>query len=182
MRRARGSGEMVRDDGISHPIFQTFLSFPKIQNAKHLYLTTVNVTFSLDHCWDILKDAKKWQDFCAMKQPSRTPKGLRTLTDETDVAMGEEGRGRPIGRKAAKEENKRKRERLEEVLQKVVEHGDLVVKEICRKNETLDRAVDESIMSKDTSGMDKDQKEFYSLQRKMVMAKWRRIAQEDRHP
>jgi len=161
------------------------LSHPKIQSAKRLYLTTVKSAFSLDHCWDILKDAKKWEDFCAVKRPLKTPKGSKPLTvgtDDDSAATGEEERVRPMGRKVAKEGNKRKREGLEEALQRVVENGDLVAKEIRRKTETLDRAVDESIMSKDTSGMDEDQKEFYRLQRRMVLAKWRRIAQEDGHP
>src|SRR3954469_9778318 len=116
-----------------------------------------------------------------MKRLLRTLKDLKPFTDGADdfAATVEEGGERPMSRKAAKEGNKRKREGLEEALQRVVENGDLVAKEICRKNETLDQAVDESIMSKDTSGMDEDQKEFYSLQRKMVLAKWRRIAQED---
>ncbi|RUS31314.1 hypothetical protein BC938DRAFT_478076 [Jimgerdemannia flammicorona] len=54
------------------------------KNTKYLYLITVNSTFSLDYYWDILKDTKKWQDFCAVKKPPRTPKGLKYPIDETD--------------------------------------------------------------------------------------------------
>src|SRR5947209_15359886 len=101
------------------------------------------------------------------------------LADDTDdsllLAMEVEGE-RPIGRAAAKENKKRKWDRIgmEASVKKMVDNSEVIAIEIRRKNETLERAVDLEVMRKDTSMMEPEQREFYAMQRKAILAKWRK--------
>src|SRR5947209_17387004 len=54
-------------------------AYLQISDAKYLYQKTIGTTFSLDHCWDILRDAKKWQDLYTAKKPLKTPKTPKSI-------------------------------------------------------------------------------------------------------
>ena len=56
-------------------------------------------------------------------------------------------------------------------LKKMVDNSEVIAIEIRRKNEILERL---EIMGKDTSMMEREQREFYAMQRKAILAKWRK--------
>jgi hypothetical protein len=63
---------------------------------------------------------------------------------------------------------------MEDSLKKMADSSEVIAIEIRRKNETLERAVDLEVMGKDTSMMEPEQREFYAMQRKAILAKWRK--------
>ena len=91
------------------------------------------------------------------------------LADDTDDSLllaKEDESERPIERKAAKENKKRKWDRagMEDSMKKMVDNSEAIAIEIGRKNEDLERTVDLEVMGKDTSMMESEQKEFYAAE------------------
>ncbi|WOH03761.1 hypothetical protein DCAR_0623161 [Daucus carota subsp. sativus] len=85
----------------------------KICRAKIMYKDIYKTNFSLEHCWKVLRNLPKWNASFATKKPKKiqkdNPAGSSPCTPEY-VVLDDSELKRPIGRKAAKEmEKKRKR-------------------------------------------------------------------------
>ncbi|KAL1811051.1 hypothetical protein ACET3Z_021116 [Daucus carota] len=85
----------------------------QICRAKIMYKDIYKTNFSLEHCWKVLRNLPKWNASFATKKPKKiqkdNPAGSSPCTPEY-VVLDDSELKRPIGRKAAKEmEKKRKR-------------------------------------------------------------------------
>jgi len=152
------------------------INYNQLQDAKRLYQETVKKPFRFEHCWDILRNAPKWQNFTKEKQPRSS-----TATSAVDIAAnvknalagagGGDAGTRPPGRKA---EKKRKREGgVEEALAIIAEKQDTMVKATNRKVEVLNAMYEAQVVGKSLEGMDELQKEFYILKRNKIMDRLR---------
>ncbi|KAK1365414.1 hypothetical protein POM88_040975 [Heracleum sosnowskyi] len=83
----------------------------KISRAKVIYKDIYKTNFSLEHCWKVLRNLPKWNASFATKKPKNSQKdslaASSPCTPECVVLEDSELR-RPIGRKAAKEMEKKK--------------------------------------------------------------------------
>ncbi|KAL1808833.1 hypothetical protein ACET3Z_025823 [Daucus carota] len=80
-----------------------------IAHAKKLYKDVLNVTFSLEHCWNMLRHLPKWNTEFATKK-SKARKESPPLSSSQECEMLEKSEfERPVGRKAAKELQKKKK-------------------------------------------------------------------------
>ncbi|KAK1380061.1 hypothetical protein POM88_026805 [Heracleum sosnowskyi] len=87
----------------------------KVDNAKTMYKSIHKTNFPFEHCWKILRFLPKWNDSFATKKPKKSQnKSNATSSPCTPecVVLGESEIQRPIGRKAAKDIEK-KRKKLE---------------------------------------------------------------------
>ncbi|XP_017226048.1 glutathione S-transferase T3-like [Daucus carota subsp. sativus] len=82
----------------------------KIDGAKKMYKEVYKTSFSLEHCWNLLRHLPKWNTEFATKK-SKARKESPTSPSSPECVMLEKSElERPIGRKAAKElQKKRKR-------------------------------------------------------------------------
>ena len=85
------------------------------------------------------------------------------------MTVTDEDAKRPLGRKTEKEN--RKRSRPENSMEKIIAQQDAVVKEMRRKREILEEIASEAIMSKDLSGMDDAQKQYYVYKRQKILTR-----------
>jgi hypothetical protein len=148
----------------------------QIADAKRLYEETGKMgSFNPIHCWLVLQNASKWQDLMVREKEKGERAGNQGDCEAAELAEGavEE---RPIGWKAAKASQKRDKEGLEKAVGEMIKNQETVLELTKTKTATMEKmtndareAADESVMAKDISSMDEDQKEYYKYCRRQYL-------------
>ncbi|KAG6629961.1 glutathione S-transferase T3-like [Carya illinoinensis] len=108
-------GSMAQVEGM-HPSGATELD--KIDKAKILYRETQKTNFTLDHCWNLLKNQPKWQTH--METVRRRDNVSRSGSTPNSIQLGDPMENvpveceRPPGKKAEKEREKKRKSRERE--------------------------------------------------------------------
>ncbi|KAK1365172.1 hypothetical protein POM88_040733 [Heracleum sosnowskyi] len=85
-----------------------FPELDKIESAKKMYKEVCKVSFSLEHCWNLLRHLPKWNIEFATKR-SKSRKESPTPSPPECVRLENSEFERPIGRKAAKDLQKKRK-------------------------------------------------------------------------
>lgn len=164
-----------------------------------MYKEVYKANFGLEHCWNLLRYLPKWNNDFATKK-SKTRKETPAVSSPSDCVMLENSEfERPIGRKAAKEmQKKRKRsgneyenndgaaileqmradqlesrkqrnEHLKEMIQLAKESNE---REKRREAKEQDEA-DAKIMAMDTSSMGTIEAEYFNLRKQEIIERKR---------
>ncbi|KAI9912974.1 hypothetical protein PsorP6_005091 [Peronosclerospora sorghi] len=122
-----------------------------IPDTKLLYEETgKNGSFSLLHCWVILRNARKWQDIA---QRTTVPTSRTKASDPGEDPEDINSETRPVGRKAKKLAPKRDRETLEEATVDQIKNKEIMVDLTKKKVTMLQQIANEVIIVKDTTAM-----------------------------
>lgn len=126
--------------------------------------------FKMLHCYKILKDCPKFAELIASKKAKRKS---RSKAQEDQITISDDessSTGRPIGRKAAKESEKRQRTDADELRKMVEGHEEALIID-AKRFKVQERAEDRKIMSIDVSTIEDPDKAWYfkSEQRKIIV-------------
>lgn len=158
-----------------------------------MYKKVCKANFCLEHCWNLLRHLPKWNNDFATKKP-KTRKETPMISSPSDCVMLESSEfERPIGRKAAKEmQKKRKRpgnegndgvvileqiradqlesrkqrnEHLKEMIQLAKESSEREKRREAKEQDEIDA----KIMALDTSSMGTIEAEYFKLRKQEII-------------
>ncbi|KAF6138043.1 hypothetical protein GIB67_042948 [Kingdonia uniflora] len=170
----------------------------RVAVAKRMFLKVHKKAFTLEHCWHIVRNSEKWEDFTKKpvhkivvtpkaatpaRAPAATPASPSTtlvsvkseIGDSIAVCDPEDTRPKPEKQLRNKKRDqdeamKRLLEQNEAVMAMLVRKEDRSTKREARRDQREQRMEDESIMRIDISDMDDIQKAYYAHRQAEIVA------------
>ena len=161
----------------SHTFLLNTIASSRLADAKRLFKVDQGTPFNLDHCWNVLRNTRKWAETTAEKEKREKWKEKRKEVDEAQCVddgsnkeNDENTLARPSGRKREKE-LKRRRPTSAERYEAMAQRQSELVELTRRKTEALEGILEQSIMDKDLTGMDELSREYYLQKKRHIMEK-----------